>query len=453
MRRDRNTLSSEQELCRLLEAENHAEIDSFLRSLPQLEARQIVSALDSSERGKLLRLLPAEHAADLLEEIPESQATEAIESIPPDAAATIIEEMKSDEQADLLQNVEQAEEILAAMEPSEAKEVRELIEYAPDVAGGLMKTEYLAFSAETLLGEAIQQLQVRGSEYSDYEIQYLYAVSKEGKLIGVLPLRELLLRPANLPISAVMIRDPITVHAESPLNDLIRFFEDHKFLGVPVVDNAQTLLGVVLRRSVDAAVVERSDEALLHRQGLLEEEIRSMPVLTRSRRRMAWLLLNIGLNLISASVIAMYQDTLRQVIALAIFLPIISDMCGCSGNQAVAVTLRELTLGLVRPRDLLKVLFQEIKIGILNGIALGIVIGVIAYLWQGNPYLGLVVGGALSISTLIAVVVGASIPLLLKACRVDPALASGPLLTTITDLSGFFFALSFATMVLEHIRG
>jgi len=145
----------------------------------------------------------------------------------------------------------------------------------------------------------------------------------------------------------------------------------------------------------------------------------------------------------------------RQIIfvsdILAIFLPVISDMSGCSGNQAVAVSLRELSLGVVKPYELMRVLMQEVKVGLINGVVLGALIGLAAYLYVGNPYLGLVVGGALAINTVVAVAIGGTIPLFLKKMKVDPALASGPILTTVTDMLGFFLALTFAGASLEYL--
>jgi magnesium transporter len=176
-----------------------------------------------------------------------------------------------------------------------------------------------------------------------------------------------------------------------------------------------------------------------------------MPIRTRSLRRLSWLSINIVLNVIAASVIAAYQDTLSAVIALAVFLPIISDMSGCSGNQAVAVSIRELTLGLIRPYEFLRVVVKEGLVGIMNGVVLGILIGTLAFFWKENVFLSLVVGTALAVNTLVAVLIGGLVPLGLKALRLDPALASGPILTTATDMCGFFFVLSFASLMLPRL--
>jgi magnesium transporter len=249
-----------------------------------------------------------------------------------------------------------------------------------------------------------------------------------------------------------MIEKPKRVSAEATLDELRAFFEEHPFVGVPVVADRGMLVGVVRRADVLVALEDRSESDHLKTQGIVGgEELRTMSVLLRSRRRLAWLSVNIVLNLIAASVIALYQETLQAVIALAVFLPIISDMSGCSGNQAVAVSMRELTLGLIRPIDAARVWLKEASVGLLNGAALGSLIAAAAWAWQGSPQLGAVVGAAMAINTLVAVSLGGVVPLLLKRIRVDPALASGPILTTVTDMCGFALVLGIATAFLPWL--
>jgi magnesium transporter len=205
---------------------------------------------------------------------------------------------------------------------------------------------------------------------------------------------------------------------------------------------------------VEEALGDRSESDSLKRQGIVGgDEFRTMPLRLRAGRRLSWLSINIVLNIIAASVIAFFQGTLEQVIALAVFLPIISDMSGCSGNQAVAVSMRELALGLVRSNEVLYVWAKEIMVGLVNGLVLGAIIALVTFLWKGNPWLGLVVGSALAINTLVAVSLGGTVPLLLRRMNVDPAVASGPILTTVTDMCGFFIALGFATLMLPLLTG
>jgi magnesium transporter len=203
---------------------------------------------------------------------------------------------------------------------------------------------------------------------------------------------------------------------------------------------------------VEKAAEERSTRSFLKFMGIVGgEELRSMPLSLRSARRLSWLSVNIVLNILAASVIALNQDTLTAVITLAVFLPIISDMSGCSGNQAVAVSLRELTLGIIKPYEVWRVFRKESAIGMINGIVLGILLGLVAWAWKGNATLGAVVAISLAANTLIAVCFGGLIPLGLSAVGQDPALASGPILTTITDMSGFFIVLKLASMVLPRL--
>jgi magnesium transporter len=258
-----------------------------------------------------------------------------------------------------------------------------------------------------------------------------------------------LLSPKNKPIAQLMIPNPLRVQVDTSLQELQQFFNQHAFFGVPVVDHKEVLVGVVRRASVIEAAKKQNKQIFLKFAGIVGgEEFRTMPLLTRSSRRLSWLSINIVLNIIAASVIAFYQDTLEKAITLAVFLPIISDMSGCSGNQAVAVSIRELTLGLVRPRELWRVLVKESSVGIVNGLVLGGLLGSAALLWRGNPYLGLVVGTALAVNTIVAVCLGGLIPMILRGMKMDPALASGPLLTTVTDMCGFFLVLSLATTML-----
>jgi len=212
------------------------------------------------------------------------------------------------------------------------------------------------------------------------------------------------------------------------------------------VETDGSLVGVVSRAAVDFAALERAEAESLKRQGVVVDELRSMPLMLRSRRRLAWLSANIVLNIVAASVISAYEDILAAVIAIAVFLPMVSDMSGCSGNQAVAVTMRELSLGLVRPIDALRVWYKEVSIGVINGAVLGVLIGLVAWVWKGNPFLGLVIGLALGLNTILAVSIGGVVPLLLKRFGQDPAAASGPLLTTVTDVAGFFLVLSLASL-------
>jgi len=440
----------------LLEEDNWEELTRLIDSMDSKEIVHLMGHLKWDDQMKLITMLAPENAADVIEEIPEAQAVQIIEDLSEKDAAAILDQMGSNEQTDIIKELEDddARAILENMNPDEAADVRKLIDYDDESAGGLMRLEYFAFKENQTVDQITSHLRKNSDKYSDYPLKYIFVISSKGILRGVLQMQDLLLADVNTSLSKIILEDVRSVNHDTPLEELISFFHQNNWYGVPVVDDNKVLIGVVLRSDILEAETKRVTQEHLETQGIVGgEEIRTMPVFLRSRRRLSWLSVNILLNIIAASVIAYYQDVLSSVIALAVFLPIISDMSGCSGNQAVAVSMRELSLGVVKPREVLRVWFQEIKVGLINGLVLGILIGLAAWIWKDNIYLGLVVGGALSINTLVAVSLGGTIPLILKGMNIDPALASGPILTTITDMFGFFLALTFAAASLSHLGG
>jgi magnesium transporter len=438
----------------LLQQDKRIELAEFLESLTSNEVVYLMSKLVKRDQHKLLTIINPEEAADVIEELPDSQAADILEEMDAGNAAAIINKLNSDDRADLMTELdeEEAEAIFTEMHPAEAASIRKMIEYHPDTAGGLMITEYISYTASSTVKEVIEDLRKNAEKYKNYHVRYIYVVSEHNQFVGVLQMQELLLASSDQKLSEIVIKEVTAVNVATTLDKLIDLFETLNFYGFPVVDDVNQLIGVIRRKNVLEAENERAAYEHLESQGIVGgDELRTMPVWLRSKRRLSWLSINILLNIIAASVIAFYQETLSAVIALAVFLPIISDMSGCTGNQAVAVSMRELSLGIVKPGEALRVWFQEISVGLINGLVLGILIGATAFIWKRNIYLGLVVGGALAINTMVAVSIGGTVPLILKKMNVDPALASGPILTTITDMIGFFLTLGFATIALGRL--
>jgi magnesium transporter len=433
----------------LAQAGDHGALETLLAGLSPSESLRALMRLNREDQDLLLTALKPSDAAELIEDVPAGHASDIVERLPAADAASILQEMSSDDQADLIGDLGSAnsEAILAEMEPAAAADVRRLVEYDPKTAGGVMMTEVFVFGETERAGDVLNRIVSGDADFERYRGQHPYVVSAEGRLLGVISLRNLLLSPRSTRLTAIMTA-PFSVVPDTPLKDLEDFFDTHEFLGVPVVDADETLLGVVSRAAVAEAALERADADQLKIQGIIGDELRSMPTILRARRRLSWLSINIVLNVIAASVIALYEETLAAVIALAVFLPIVSDMSGCSGNQAVAVSLRELTLGIAKPVDVFRIWLKEIGVGVINGLALGLLLGAVAWGWKGNPYLGLVVGAALATNTVVAVSIGGAVPLVLRRIGVDPAIASGPILTTVTDMVGFFLVLSFAAAMM-----
>ncbi len=442
------------QLVELIDSKEGEKLSKLLESISPSDTAWAVSHLNHEHRTALLQLLTPEDAAALIEDIGDIQATELLLDLSPEQAAHIVEELESDDRADLMNELQSvgAEAILEQMPKAEAKELRKLMQYNPDSTGGLMNTEVLSFPDHLTVGEVTYNLTRHGDEYSDYDVQYVFVVTRYNMLVGVLRLRDLVFSTKDKLISDLMIPNPISVKVDTPLKRLIELFDDYYFMGVPVVDNRNCLVGVVRRSSVQNAVEKREGKSFLHFAGIVGgEEFRSMPVKVRAGRRLSWLSINIVLNFIAISVLAANAEILENWIYLAVFMPVISDMSGCSGNQAVAVSMRELNKGLVKPKEIFYTLFKEFQVGIINGVVLGILVGTVAAIFTFELSLGIVLASSLAANTVVAVCLGGIIPLILKSLKLDPALVSSPLLTTVTDMCGFFFVVTFASMALRYM--
>ncbi len=427
-------------------------LTALLDELPVGDIQLILSRIDSSDRAEMIKLLDPADAARLLLNLMDLQPQDLLTLVSPETAADILHQLPSNIETDLISAMKpsEAERILALLPKRETDGVLALARYDSDTAGGLMVTEILSYPEIATVQHVVDDMRANASVYASYNVQYIYVTRTNGILAGVLKIRDLLLSSEETVLEDLISGQPVTVDHHAPLQELHDLFDRYRFLGLPVVDDG-TLVGVIRRAAVEEAIADKTARQFRLVQGIIGgEEVRTLPVTVRSGRRLAFLSANIVLNVLAASVIVYFEDTLSSLIALAAFLPIISDMSGCSGNQAVAVSMRELSLGLVRPREVLRVLSKEASVGVINGAALGALLGIVAWLWRGSPILGLVVGAALAINTVVAVSIGGTVPLLLRGLGVDPALASGPILTTVTDICGFFFALGLAALAMSN---
>lgn len=426
-------------------------LDEYLQRLNPAEVARAISRLDEDTQAGVLTLLEPEDAADLIEELSDVQGADLIEDLPVEQAALIVDEMESDVRVDLLQELDKndAEAILARMDPLEAANARKLLAYAADTAGGIMITEFLAYGMDMKVADVLDDLREHVDVYSDLNIQYVYVVNDKRTLVGVIPLRNLILSKPDKSLVSIMITNPLYALVDTTLEELEQIFDRYTIIGLPVTNNTGRLVGVALRADVEEALGERAAGALTSFSGIVGgDELRSMPVFPRALRRMSVLGFNLVLSAIAASVILHFESTIGQLTALAFFIPIIGNMSGCSGNQAVGVSIRELALGIIRPEDWKRVLMKEMQVGVINGAMLGIFLSVIALLLDKGPVMGLVAGAALAFNSLFALCLGGLVPLILRTFGVDPALAAPPIVTSLSDMCGFLIFLSVATWLL-----
>lgn len=438
----------------LLSSRDTARLAAYLESLNPGEVARALTRLEEKARHDLLVLLPPESAADLLEKLSHAQGSDLVEELAAVEAAAIVDEMESHHRADILgeMDLDDIEAILREMDPEEAQDARNLLEYAEDSAGGIMTTEFVSYEQTTSVREVIRDLRENAERYSDLGVQYAYVNSEQGTLVGVVRLRDLLLAPADDTLRAIMIVNPIYVLADMSMESLVQFFDRYPFYIVPVTDSEQRMLGVVRRADAEEAMGEGIERSLMRFGGIIGgEELRSMPTRERVAGRLIWLGLNLPLSILAASVIPVFEETIVNFPALLFFIPIIGNLCGCSGNQAVAVSIRELTLGLIQPGDGLRVLWKELQVGAINGIVLGTVILLVAVgldRIQGYqvPLLAGFIGLAFFINTIVAVCLGGTIPLLLRRFNLDPALGAPPIQSTITDSVGLLVMFTLAAL-------
>lgn len=324
------------------------------------------------------------------------------------------------------------------------------LNYPPDTAGAIMSTDFIAVPEDLTVEQTIER--IRSAAQTPGRATYVYVVDAEKSLRGVLFLRDLIFNPPSKSVREIAFQKLVAVDVLSDQEEVARIFQKHKFMALPVVEDHR-IVGTISAENITKVVQEEATEDILKVAGIAggEESFKS-PMQTSIRSRLPWLALNIFLDVIAVSVIAYFESTLQEVIALAVILPIISDMGGNVGIQTVSIAVRGLASGEISFKDFRKIIGREFGVGFLNGLVLGILLGVIGYLWKGNIVLGVVAGFALWINTIVAGIAGAAIPLLLKKRNLDPATGSGALLTTITDISGFFLALSLATYLVPYLK-
>jgi magnesium transporter len=413
---------------------------------------EVLSTLSDAQAVELLhRLYLRKAAAEPLGEMEPEESAELLSELDPREALKILSRMDPDDAVDLLEELPETEqqELLSRLERKEAKVLSDLLTYPPDTAGGLMSPEVVALSLDMSVQEAIDLLRQRaeGAE----TIYYAYAVDDEGRLQGVLSLRDMALARPTARLSTLLQPDVITVPVEADAEEVTRLFDKYNYYALPVVDREGKLLGIITIDDVIDVMREEATEDIYRSQGVALEDRVDTPWYESLRLRLPWLSFNLLTAFLAGAVVGVFESTIAKVAALAVFMPIISGQGGNAGMQTVTIITRGIALGEVPKGRGWSMLGKEILLGLLNGIVIGGVVGAVAFLWKGNPYLGLVGFLAMILNMLAAGIAGTVIPLTLRALRLDPALASSIFLTTVTDVLGFAFLFILAKLLLPEI--
>lgn len=435
-----------------LEAGQVEDALKVLADLHPADRAETFSDLPKEEQDELLPRLDPEDAAELLEELEDEEALEAASHLSTEDLADVLDEMEPDAAADLLGDLpkEQAESALAQMEPDAAEDVRPLLAHADDTAGGLMTSDFFALRRQMTAQQTIEFL--RQQEPDGAMPYYLYVVDRSDKLIGVVGLRDLIAAKPEALIDNFMRRDVRSVPVGTDQEEVARLMTKYSLLALPVVDADGKLAGVIRSSDIAYVIEEEATEDLYRLSNVSDGDITPFSPITQSiSRRLPWLYVNLFTAFLAAWVVSQFEATIARLAVLAVFQSIVAGQGGNAGTQTLAIMVRGIALGEIELRDAGPILLKEAGIGILHGAAVGVAVAIGAWAWKGIPMLGVVIGLAMVGNMLAAGLAGTLVPLTLKAFKLDPALASAVLVTTVTDCVGFGLFLSLATLMLPYL--
>nr|WP_269137888.1 magnesium transporter [Pseudomonas sp. MMS21 TM103] len=421
---------------KLLQRMHPAKIAGLLESLPPVERRSVWSMVDTDRTGKVLTYL---HDA--------IRVALALELDLEDLIASA-EHLELDDRVDLIQTLpaELGNKLLYASSASQRKQLESMLSYPEDSAGGLMNADAIQIRADVQVSTVLRYLRLL--EKLPPQTDMLMVVDRKGHYQGGLRLSSLVTADLHRPVAELMNRDLAGIAVTSKGNEVAQLFQDFDLLSAPVVDEHNRVLGRITVDDVVDLIREDSDRALMQMAGLDDEADMFAPVLVSSRRRAVWLGINLVTAFSAAWVIGLFQATLEQLVALAVLMPIVASMGGIAGSQTLTLVIRGLALGQLQKGNIRILLNRELGISILNGLLWSVVIALLAVLWFGDWGIGAVLGVAILVNLLCAALAGWGIPLLLQRMGIDPALAGSVILTTVTDVVGFFAFLGLATLLL-----
>lgn len=431
----------------------HAPQASIVKYVENIHPVDILDVLREHEedRRDILNRLPESLIADIIDEAENEEKYEILMVFSENKQKNIIEEMSSDELTDLLGvlDEEQSNKILAKMTDEDARIVRQLLSYDPDTAAGIMATEFVAITENMTVEETLRNLQSRHDE--DENLYDLYVIDKFDKLKGVVSLKELVTKSFDTKISEIVHTKVEGIPYNTDQEEVGHRFEKYGYLTMPVVDDSERLLGIVTFDDVMQILRDETTEDI-HRMGGVDEGEKVDGTLKESvKSRLPWLIVNLVTAILASAVVGVFEGTIEMVVSLATFMPIVAGMGGNAGTQTLTIIVRGLALGELNFKNMKKVFFKELGVGFITGAAIGLIIAILGYLWEGKVIFGVIIGVAMILNMIVATVTGYLVPIVLKKFKVDPALASSIFVTTFTDVLGFFFFLGLATVMIQYL--
>ena len=413
-----------------------AELAHLLEALPREEREKVWSLVDLDDHGDVLLYVNDEVRHQLLKDLEDHELVEAARHYETDDLADIL--------IDLPEDVTQ--QVLQSMDEQNRNRLEAVMSYPEDCAGGLMNTDTVTVRADITLDVVLRYMRARGNVPSMTD--NLIVVDREGNYLGTMPLTELIIKDPMLSVAEVMSMETEAILATMPARDVANLFEQRDLVSAPVINDDGKLVGRITIDDVVDVIRGEADHSIMSMAGLNEEDDMFAPVVRSSKRRTVWLGINLITALLASWVIGQFSDTIDKLVALAVLMPIVASMGGIAGSQTLTLVIRGIATGQVGRANAKRLLNKELAVGTLNGLLWALVVAIIALFWFDDKQLSVIIGIAILCNLIVAALAGATIPLFLNRVGVDPALAGGVVLTTVTDVIGFLAFLGLAAMFL-----
>ncbi|MFV0477180.1 MAG: magnesium transporter [Parahaliea sp.] len=443
------TPKAQQQLDRLsaaLEEGTFVDVKRMLNGLPPADVAHLLESTPPKYRLILWRLVELENEGDVINELSDELRSHFLSDMDAEEVAQITEHLDDDDVVDILQQLPDrvTREVLESMDHQDRARLERVLHYPDDSAGGLMNTDTITIRAPLTLDVVLRYL--RRHEEIPPMTDSLIVVNREDRFIGLLPLRTLLVSDPSRTVREMMDTDVEPISAYMQDNDVARLFERNDWVSAPVVDEEGFLLGRITIDDVVDVIREGADHSLKSMAGLNEDTDTFAPVLRTAYHRAIWLGINLITAFVAASVINLFQGTIEKVVALAVLMPIVASMGGIAGTQTLTVLVRGMAMGHISRSNGIWLINRELAVGLINGVLWAAVVAVAAALWFDDWNIGMIIAAAMVINLVTAGFTGAALPLLMKKMNIDPALAGGVVLTTVTDVVGFVAFLGLATL-------
>jgi magnesium transporter len=448
---EQNREQYEQLILNTLQAEDRKEFRETFLELHPTDQIEIFVKLDGESRKRVYHYLTPEDFSHIFEGLETDDQKRIFNELDESYSSMMFNNMFADDVADFLVEMkdDKVEAILLKMNIEEANEVKELMSYAPETAGAVMTKEFVSISSSDVASKVIEKLR---NDAPDAEtIYYLYVVDKLGKLVGVLSLRDLITAPADEVIENIMSTRVVSVTDDMDQEDVAKLIKKYDFLAAPVVSKQNHLVGIITFDDVIDILEEEATEDLGEISAAKGATDVNVSAFTAARKRSPWIILLMFFGLITAEVIGQFEETLEAIVLLAAFIPLIMDSAGNTGTQSLAVAVRGLALGTIKKGSVGKMVRREFGTGLMLGLICMIVLAITVTLIHGHWMLALIVGFSIFCTLSIATVIGATVPLVINKLKLDPAIASGPFITTVNDILGLLIYFSIATALLDFL--